>query len=64
MNHRLLVLEILEYYKHKNALLKTLEGRFVGLLRIFYIAYETKRYDLYQKYSIMMLDLLFAFKQD
>ena len=63
-NHRLLVLELLEYYKNKNASLKTIKGRIRGLLRIFYIAYQNKKYDLYQKYSIMMLDLLFAFKQD
>ena len=63
-NHRLLILLILEYYKNKNASLKTLEGRITGILRIFYIAYENKKYDLYQKYSILMLDLLFSFKQD
>ena len=63
-NHRLLVLELLEYYKNKNASLKTIKGRIRGLLRIFYIAYQNKKYDLYQKHSIMMLDLLFAFKQD
>ena len=63
-NHRLLVLEILEYYKNKITSLKTLEGRITGILRIFYIAYGNKKYDLYQKYSIMMLDLLFSFKQD
>ena len=63
-NHRLLILLILEYYKNKNASLKTLEGRITGILRIFYIAYENKKYDLYQKYSILMLELLFSFKQD
>ena len=54
----------MEYYKNKNTSLKTIEGRINELLRIFYIAYETKKYDLYQKYSILMLDLLFSFKDD
>ena len=54
----------MEYYKNKNTSLKTIEGRVNGILRIFYIAYETKKYDLYQKYSILMLDLLFSFKDD
>ena len=63
-NHRLLVLEILEYYKHKNASLKTLEGSITAILRIFYIAYQNKKYDLYHKYSIMMLDLSFSFRDD
>ena len=49
-------MKILEYYKFKNASFKTLEGRMTGILRIFYIAYENEKYDLYKKYSRMMLD--------
>ena len=41
-NHRLLILEIFEYYKHKNISWKTLEGRITGKLRIFFIAYGNK----------------------
>ena len=63
-NHRSLMLEMFEYYKIKNPSLKTLEWRITAILRIFYISYDDKKYDLYQKYSIMMLDLLFSFKQD
>ena len=60
-----MILLILEYYKIKNALsLNTLEGRMTGILWIFYVAYENKKYDSYQQYSIMTLDLLLSFKQD
>jgi hypothetical protein len=62
-NHRLLILEILERYSDDTSL-KTIEGRIVALLRIFYIAYGIKTYELYQKYSILMLDLLFQFRQE
>ena len=60
----MLIFLILGNYKFKNASFKTLEGRILGISLIFYIAYENQKYDLYQKYSIMMLDLLFSFKQD
>ncbi len=63
-NTRLLLLELLEYYKNKNTSLKTIEGRINGLLRVLYIAFKDKNYLLYQKYSILMLDLLFSHKQD
>lgn len=62
-NTRLLLLELLEYYKNKNISLKTIEGRINGLLRILFIAFNDKNYPLYQKYSILMLDLLFLHKQ-
>lgn len=63
-NTRLLLLELLEYYKNKNISLKTIEGRINGLLRILYISFMDKNYSLYQKYSILMLDLLFLHKQE
>ena len=59
-----MILLILEYYKIKNASLNALEGRMTGILWIFYVAYENKKYDSYQQYSTMMLDLLLSFKQD
>ena len=45
----------------KNTSLKTIEGRINGLLRIFFIAYQERKYDLYQKCSILMFDFLFSF---
>ena len=63
-NTRLLLLEIFEYYNGKNASLKTIEGRINAILRILYIAFKDKNYYLYQKHSILMLDLLFSHKQD
>lgn len=63
-HNRLLLLEIFEYYKDKDASLKTIEGRINAILRIFFIAFKDKKYDLYQKLSILMLDLLFLHKQD
>ena len=62
-NHRLLITELLEYYaKTPSTSLRTIEGRIAGMMRIFYIAYGTKNYYLYQKYSIMMFELYNIFK--
>ena len=44
--------------------LRTLEGRFVAICHIFRIAYDTKNYPLYQKYSDILLDLNAASKMD
>lgn len=64
-NHRLLTVEIFEYYAKKpNTSLRTIEGRFVAICRIFKIAYETKNYPLYQKYSEILLDLNASAKMD
>jgi len=63
-HNRVLLLEIFEYYKDRDASLKTIEGRINAILRIFFIAFKDKKYDLYQKLSILMLDLLFSHKQD
>ena len=42
-NHRLLVIEILEYCaKTPTISLRTIEGRIVGMMRIFYIAMELR----------------------
>lgn len=64
-NHRLLTIELFEYYAKKpDTSLRTLEGRFVAICRIFYIAYQTKQYPLYQKYSELLQDLNAMHKQD
>ena len=64
-NHRLLTIELFEYYSKKpDTSLRTLEGRFVAICRIFYIAYQTKQYPLYQKYSELLQDLNAMHKQD
>ena len=63
--HRLLTIELFEYYSKKpNTSLRTLEGRFVAICRIFYIAYDTKQYELYNKYSDILLDLNAEHKMD
>ena len=61
-NHRLLMLEILEWYSDDTSL-KTIEGRIVALLRILYIAYGIKTYELYQKYSILSIEVIIDFQQ-
>ena len=64
-NHRLLTVELFEYYSKKpDTSLRTLEGRFVAICRIFYIAYGNKQYPLYQKYSDILLDLNAEHKMD
>ncbi len=63
--HRLLTIELFEYYSKKpDTSLRTLEGRFVAICRIFYIAYDTKQYELYNKYSDILLDLNAEHKMD
>jgi hypothetical protein len=63
--HRLLTIELFEYYSKKlDTSLRTLEGRFVAICRIIRIAYDTKQYLLYQKYSDILLDLNIDHKMD
>jgi hypothetical protein len=63
--HRKLFIEILQYYTERpSTSLTTIEGRVVGMMRIFYIAYETKQYELYKKYSAIVFDLRDYFKLD
>ena len=63
--NRLLTLEIFEYYSTNPKIsLTTIEGRFVGILRIFRIAYETKQFPLYQKISLIMDNLRYSFRDD
>lgn len=64
-NHRLLTIELFEYYSKKpETSLRTLEGRFVAICRIIRIAYDTKQYPLYEKYSDILLDLNAMHKMD
>jgi hypothetical protein len=58
--HRQLVTEILEFYGNKEKTsLATIKSRFNAITRIFSIAYETKNYELYVKYSSLVLFLEF-----
>ena len=65
--HRLLVVEILFYYanyaaKSGNVSLATIKSRFNAITRIFRIAYETKNYPLYEKYSSLVIFLTQQFE--
>ena len=56
--HRRLTAEILDYYGDSlTKRVATLKGRFNAITRIFRIAFETKNYDLYEKYSAMVIFL-------
>ena len=63
--HRQLVAEILEYYADKDKKsLATIKSRFNAITRIFRIAYETKNYPLYEKYSGLVIFLNTQFEDD
>jgi hypothetical protein len=57
LQHRLLVIEILEFYKGKNRRLSTLENRFNAILRVMKIAYHNKLSPVYRLFSIMVFQL-------
>ena len=64
-NHRQLVAEILEYYADKEKTsLSTIKSRFNAFTRIFRIAFETKNYELYDKYSGFVIFLGRQFEAD
>jgi hypothetical protein len=64
-NYRQLVVETLEYYADKEKTsLATIKSRFNAITRLFRIAYETKNYELYQKYSSLVLFLTREFEDD
>lgn len=65
-NHRLLTYELLEFYSKKDISLRTIENRFVALLRILFIAYNDKQYELYKKYSYIVKELnnIFTIDED
>lgn len=64
--HRQLVVEILRYYASKptKPSLATIKSRFNAITRIFRIAYDTKNYPLYDKYSALVLFLSNQFEAD
>ena len=64
--HRLLVVEILMYYGKRDTpfSLATIKSRFNAITRIFRIAYETKNYPLYEKYSTLVIFLSQQFEAD
>jgi len=63
--HRQLVTEILEYYGNKETTsLTTIKSRFNAITRLFRIAYETKNYELYVKYSSLVIFLSRQFEAD
>jgi len=55
--HRLLSLEIFQYYKDNEPSLSTLEARFNTILRIIRIAYKTKEIPLYKLFSTIVFQL-------
>jgi len=63
--HRLLSAEILDYYGNSESKrVATLKGRFNAITRIFRIAFDTKFYDLYEKYSSVVIFLGQYFEDD
>ncbi len=52
--HRLLAIEIIDYYKNKNPSLSTLENRFNAILRMMRIAYGNKLAPVYKLFSVMV----------
>ena len=63
--HRQLVAEILDYYGDKEKTsLATIKSRFNAITRMFRIAYETKNYELYTKYSSLVIFLSRQFEAD
>lgn len=68
-HHRQLVLELLQYYadekaKGKEPRTATLKSRFNAITRIFRIAFDTKNYELYEKYSSLVIFLGAHFESD
>jgi len=63
--HRQLTAEILDYYGDSlTKRVATLKGRFNAITRIFRIAYDTKNYDLYEKYSSLVIFLGYYIDDD
>jgi len=63
-NHRLIVLEILYYSFVNGSRLATIKSKFNAITRIFRIAYKTKNYYLYEKYSALVIFLGSQFESD
>ena len=63
--HRLLTAELLNYYgDSESKRIATLKGRFNAITRIIRIAFETKFYDLYEKFSTCVIFLGQYFDDD
>jgi len=63
--HRLLTAELINYYGDSaSKRIATVKGGFNAITRIFRIAYETKFYDLYEKYSSVVIFLGQYFDDD
>lgn len=56
-HHRLLSLEIFDYYKDQSPSLSTLEHRFNAILRMIRIAYGNKTSPLYKLFSIIVFQI-------
>lgn len=57
IKHRLLTIELIDYYKDKNPSLSTIENRFNAILRMIRIAYGNKLAPLYKLFSVMVFQL-------
>jgi len=60
--HRILTVEILEYSYDNKSSVATIKSKFNAMTRIFRIAFETKAYPLYEKYSCLVLFLRYYFE--
>ena len=56
-NHRLLSYELLEYSKIKKSSLATLKTKFNAIARIMRLAFKSKKPDIYEKFSQIIIDL-------
>jgi hypothetical protein len=61
IHHRLITAEILSYSLEHKSSVSTIKSKFNALTRILRIAYETKAYPLYEKYSALVLFLRYHF---
>ena len=63
--HRQLTAELLDFYgDSESKRVATIKGRFNAITRIFRIGFETKFYDLYDKYSTLVIFLGAHFEDD
>jgi len=65
VHHRALTAELLNYYGNSQSQrVATIKSRFNAITRIIRIAYDTKNYDLYDKYSSLVIFLGAHFEDD
>lgn len=60
--HRILTVELLEYSFENKSSIATIKSKFNAITRILRIAFETKAYPLYEKYSCLVLFLRYYFE--